>query len=469
MRRFLGWFCACVVVAMAAGTNAAMAAPAAPVQAPVATQTGAWILVDADTGAVLDAASARTPMRPASIFKVLTALVAVQQLPADATVPVSTRAASMPAMKIDMKAGQVWPLADVLRCLLMVSANDAAAALAERVGGTLEGFADMLNRASVRLHLEDGPVLQDPAGLDDEFSVRGGNLISARDLAIITRAALALPVIKSIVATPEYRFQGVDGVSHRLLNHNKLLRRYPGAIGVKTGYTRRAGNTLIAAATRNGRTMIAIVLKASAAYDTTTALLDRGFATPASAEAGLDRLPTAGSVGALTGISPPAAVSKAAPGKEVALPVRTASIAQGDQAQLEPPAGGKAQRNFEIPQLGALGAAFVLGVLPAAWIMFVARPRNRRRKQRQRAREPQQRKRYQHRRLPLLSLFLPRLRRRKARRHAPRNTPRPPSGGVSPPTRPGDGPSPPISTASWPEDPLLPSQFDALVRERVAR
>ena len=473
MRRFLGWFCACVVVAMAAGTSAAMAAPATPVQAPVATQTGAWILVDADTGAVLDAASARTPMRPASIFKVLTALVAVQQLPADTTVPVSTRAASMPAMKIDMKAGQVWPLGDVLRCLLMVSANDAAAALAERVGGTLEGFADVLNRASVRLHLEDGPVLQDPAGLDDEFSVRGGNLISARDLAIITRAALAIPVIRAIVATPEYRFQGVDGLNHRLLNHNRLLRRYPGAIGVKTGYTRRAGNTLIAAATRNGRTMIAIVLKASAAYDTTTALLDRGFATPVAAEGGLDRLPTAGSVGALTGISPPAAsASKAAPGKQVALPVRAASIAQGDQAQLEPPAGGKPQRNFEVPQLGALGAVLVLGVLPAAWIMFVARPRNRRRRQRERAREPQQRKRYRHRRLPLLSLFLPRLRRRrKVRRHAPRSPqgPRPTSGGVSPPTRPGDGPSPPRSTASWPEDPLPPSQFDALVRERVAR
>jgi hypothetical protein len=247
-----------------------------------------------------------------------------------------------------------------------------------------------------------------------------------------------------------------------------LLRRYPGAIGVKTGYTRRAGNTLIAAATRNGRTMIAIVLKASAAYDTTTALLDRGFATPVATEGGLDRLPSAGSVGALTGISPPpAGVSKAAPGKQISLPVNAASIAQGDQAQLEPTAGGKSQRNFEVPQLGALGAALVLGVLPAAWIMFVARPRNRRRRQRQREREPQ-RRRYRHRRLPVLSLFLPRLRRRrKARRHATRNGP--PPGGVSPPRRPEDGPYPPISTASWPEDPLPPSQFDALVRERVVR
>jgi D-alanyl-D-alanine carboxypeptidase (penicillin-binding protein 5/6) len=454
---------------MAAGPSVAMAAPAAPVQAPVAAQTGAWILVDADTGAVVDAASDRTPMRPASIFKVLTALVAVQQLPADAQVPVSARAAAMPAMRIDMKAGQVWPLADVLRSLLMVSANDAAAALAERVGGSLEGFADMLNRASVKLRLEDGPVLQDPAGLDDEFSVRGGNLVSARDLAIITRAALAIPMIKSIVATPEYRFQGVDGLNHRLLNHNKLLRRYPGAIGVKTGYTRRAGNTLIAAATRSGRTMIAIVLKANAAYDTTTALLDRGFATPVSAEGGLDRLPSVGALGALSGATQPAAsVSKAPLGKQVALPVKAASIAQGDQAQLEPPTSSKPQRNFEVPQLGALGAALLLGVVPAAWIMFVARPRNRRRRQRQREREPQ-RKRYQHRRLPLLSLFLPRLRRRRKarRRHASQKAT--PPRRVSPPTRPGDGSSPPRSTASWPEDPLPPSRFDALVRERVAR
>src|SRR5262249_45035813 len=103
------------------------------------------------------------PMRPASITKVLTGLIAAQTLAANAQVPVSARAASMPAMKIDMKAGQVWPFSDALRCLLMISANDAAAAIAERVGGSLEGFSDVMNRAAVRLHLEDGPVLQDPA------------------------------------------------------------------------------------------------------------------------------------------------------------------------------------------------------------------------------------------------------------------------------------------------------------------
>lgn len=465
MRRFLGWFCACVMLAIASAAPAA----AAPVQSPTAAPTGAWILVDADTGAVLDAASARIPMRPASVSKVLTALIAAQQLPAAAQVPVSARAASMPAMKINMQAGQVWPLSDALRSLLMVSANDAAAAIAERVGGSLEGFADVMNRAAVRLRLEDGPVLQDPAGLDDEFSVRGGNLISARDLAIITRAALAVPIIRTIVSTPEYRFQGVDGLSHHLPNHNRLLRRYPGAIGVKTGYTRRAGSTLIAAASRNGRTMIAIVLRAKTAYDTTSALLDHGFATPVSSETGLDRLPAVGTTGSLgTAASSAAVNAKAATSKPIVMPTNIETVAQGDQEQVEPPAGSTetGKRNFEVPQLGAIGAVLLLGVLPAAWIMFVARPRNRRRKQRERQRQPQ-RKRYQHRRLPLLSLFFPRLRKRRKRRHAAR--PPTPTERVSPPRRPEDGPFPPISTASSLEDPLLPSRFDALVRERVAR
>ena len=249
------------------------------------------MLVDADTGAVIDGSNARLPLPPASVGKVLTALLAVERLPAGAQAPVSPRAAAMPASKVGLVAGQTWPVDDLLQALMLVSANDAAVALAERVGGSLPGFRQEMALAATRLRLADQPILQDPAGLDDESSVDGGNRISARDLAIVTRAALAVPQIRSIVAEPEFRFRGPDGLDHRYWNHNPLLRTYPGAIGVKTGYTRLAGHSLIGAATRDGRTMIAVVLGAADPARSTAQLLDRGFATPVAAEAALDHLP----------------------------------------------------------------------------------------------------------------------------------------------------------------------------------
>jgi D-alanyl-D-alanine carboxypeptidase (penicillin-binding protein 5/6) len=251
----------------------------------------AWVLVDADTGAVVAGSREREPMLVASVFKVFTALVVVENLPADADVPVSARAAGMPARKMQLQKGEVWRASDLLHALLLASANDAAVALAERVAESLEGFGGMLDRTAERLGLADGPVLRDPAGLDDEFSVGGGNLISARDLAIATRAFLAYDELTAIVALPEYRFTGGDAEPHRLLNHNRLLKLYPGAIGVKTGYTKRAGHSLIAAARREGRTMVAVVLGAADPYRSAMQLLDTGFATPVAAQETLDHLP----------------------------------------------------------------------------------------------------------------------------------------------------------------------------------
>ena len=270
------------------------AAPAlaqAPTTLPPPPPPRAWVLVDADTGAVIDAGREREPLLVASVFKVLTAVVVVENLKAGADVTVSARAESMPARKMNLKAGQVWRSDDLLNALLLVSANDAAVALAEAAAGSLESFGAMLDATAVRLGMADSPVLRDPAGLDDEFSVDGGNRISARDLAIATRAFLAYPQLMSIVGQPQYRFDGGDGNPHRLLNHNRLLTLYPGALGVKTGYTKKAGHSLIAAARRDGRTMIAVVVGAVDSYRSAAGLLDRGFATPADAEAEFDHLP----------------------------------------------------------------------------------------------------------------------------------------------------------------------------------
>jgi D-alanyl-D-alanine carboxypeptidase (penicillin-binding protein 5/6) len=248
-------------------------------------------VVDADTGNVVNAADDHTPMRPASISKVLTAIVAVQHLPPNAMVPVSPVAAGTESVNLGMKVGQVWGFTDTLHAMLMLSANDAATALAERVSGSREAFVAEMERTGAALHLVDHPVMRDPAGLDDQFSVLGGNFVSAYDLAVMARTALAIPVIREIVDLPEYRFTAPDGVVHVIRNVDRGLELYPGAIGIKTGYTKAAGNTFMAAATRNGRTMLAVVLQSPDIYRSASALLDLGFATPVARESRVDHLP----------------------------------------------------------------------------------------------------------------------------------------------------------------------------------
>ncbi|MDP9070962.1 MAG: hypothetical protein M3N68_06715 [Actinomycetota bacterium] len=262
---------AVVVPARVAGAQTAVAA--------------AWVVVDADAGRVIESVNGRTPLPPASLTKVITALTVVRALPPSATVPVSGRAAAMPPSKVGMKAGQQWRLDDAMHALLLSSANDAAMALAERVSGSAEAFSAAQRATAAQLGMRDSPVLHDPAGLDGPHGLGGGNLVSAEDLAIAARAALAEPRIAPLLSTREYRFTAPDGRPRRLVNHNRLLWSYPGANGVKTGYTRRAGHCLSAAARRDGRAVLAVVLQAQDVYPTTAALLDAGFAAPPPAPA----------------------------------------------------------------------------------------------------------------------------------------------------------------------------------------
>ena len=281
---FAGVALAAMSVAVPA-TAHAQTAPSAPVGAP----PKAFIVVDQATGTVLNAGNARTPLPPASLTKIITALAAVAALGPNDTVPITERDAAMPAHKLNMHAGETWPVGEVLSALLASSANDAATALAERVSGSVENFSTALDQLARHLRMADAPTLQDPAGLDDYSSIHGGNLVSARDLAIAARAVLAEPRLASIVASPVSEFVGPDGIHHRLINHNKLLTRYPGAIGMKTGFTRKAGRGLIAAATRNGRTEIAVVLNVVDTYGWAARFLDDAFARPVPSAG--DRLP----------------------------------------------------------------------------------------------------------------------------------------------------------------------------------
>ena len=283
---------------------------------PVGAQPGgpatAWVVADADTGRLTESVNGQLVLPPASLTKVLTALTVVRALGPSEIVPVSRRAAAMPASRVGMRAGERWRLEDALHALLLSSANDAAMALAERVSGSAEAFADAMAATAARLGLRHAPAFRDPAGLDGPKGLGGGNLVSAEDLAIVARAALHEPRIAPVVARPEYRFTAPDGKERRLVNHNRLLDSYPGAIGVKTGYTRRAGRCLVAAARRDGRTVLVVVLAAQDVYATAAALLDRGFAAPPASPAPAGHrpggvLPTLGLLPPLPGLPPPAA------------------------------------------------------------------------------------------------------------------------------------------------------------------
>jgi serine-type D-Ala-D-Ala carboxypeptidase (penicillin-binding protein 5/6) len=252
-----------------------------------------WLLADADNGRVLGASGDHLPVRPASVAKIITGYLAMKYLPATASVPVGGDAAGEEAMKMNMKVGQVWPLDQTLHALLMVSANDAAVALADRVSDSPPAFGELAGKVAGELGATDPLVFDDPAGLDDSFQVGQGDLISAYDLAVFARAAMTIPEFRTIVDTQHYVFQGVDGDSHELPNHNKLLAMDPTVIGIKPGYTSLAGETLVTEATRDGRTMLVVLLGDNAAtlYSDAEGLFNQGFATTVTQESAQEQLP----------------------------------------------------------------------------------------------------------------------------------------------------------------------------------
>jgi len=263
-----------VLVAAPAGAQAPPPGAAYPAKA--------YILVDADTGKVLDAFDEHEALPPASTTKLMTALVATEKLASDTILTVGPNAAAQPAMRIGMVAGDRWTLDAALHSLMLVSANDAAYALAEAASGNLSTFADDANAAAARYGMVDSH-FEDPAGFDDAAAFGGGSRVSAYDLAVAARNVLAVPDLAAMAGTARYTFDGPDGHAHVLYNHNKLLARYAGATGLKTGYTALAGHTFVGTATRDGRTMIAVVLNSDDTYGVASRLMDKGFATPADA------------------------------------------------------------------------------------------------------------------------------------------------------------------------------------------
>ena len=246
------------------------------VVAPRAVHAEALLVVEADSGKVLQAENATYPWYPASVTKLMTAYVTLKavkegRISLDSLLTVSPVAAAQSPSKMGFRPGIQVTVDNALKMMLVKSANDMAVVLAEGVGGSIDGFSDQMNQAAHRLGMTQTSYVN-PNGLPAD-----GQITSARDLAILARAIIRdLPEYEYFVHIPSIRF------GRRVTqNFNKLIGRYPGADGFKTGFICASGYNLVASATRNGKRLIAVVLGASSGHARAVKaaqLLERGFA-----------------------------------------------------------------------------------------------------------------------------------------------------------------------------------------------
>ena len=215
-------------------------------------------------------ANRRHPM--ASTTKIMTALVALENSAPDEIVTVSPAAVGIEGSSIYLSAGSRFRMDSLLYAMLLESANDAAAAIAIHVGGSVEGFADLMNETADALGLSDTH-FTNPHGLAEDE-----HYTTAAELAKITAAAMENPLFCEIVSTKHKTVTDIDGtVTRSLVNHNKLLRAYPDCTGVKTGFTKKSGRCLVSAAERDGMRLIAVTLGAPDDWRDHRAMLDYGF------------------------------------------------------------------------------------------------------------------------------------------------------------------------------------------------
>ena len=229
------------------------------------------VLVDAGTGSVLWSRRATAARPPASLTKMLTAVLVRASLPLDAVAVAGKDAAETPPNKLALKPGQKITVKQALEALMIVSANDMAVLLADRSAGSVRRFQRAMNLASARLGLRQSS-WRSPNGLDTP-----GHRSSALDLAILARAVLRDPWLAKLVRMPKVVFTTPDHHHHELYAHSRFMREYEGAVGIKTGFTDDAGHCLAAAATRGGRTLIAIVLDSPDPAGDAARLMNWGF------------------------------------------------------------------------------------------------------------------------------------------------------------------------------------------------
>lgn len=233
----------------------------------------AAILIDGKTGEILYEKNAFEPRPPASLTKVMTALLAVELGDLKATVSVSENAAHTGESRLNLMAGESIDLENLLYGALLKSGNDTCVAIGEYIGGDEKKFVEMMNLKAKLLGCGQTNFVN-TNGLPDP-----SHYSTAYDLSLMARAGLQNPTFKTIVQTQYYTVHWKNKRQVQIKNTNRLLQFYDGAIGVKTGTTNAAGQCLIAAAQRNDTQLIVVVLKSSNRFLDSTILLDYGFAS----------------------------------------------------------------------------------------------------------------------------------------------------------------------------------------------
>ena len=229
------------------------------------------VLIDARDGKILYEKDADTPRPMASTTKIMTAIVAIENGDVNEIIEITDEAVGVEGSSIYLQKGEKMTLLELLYALLLQSANDAAVAIAVGIGGSVEGFARMMNEKAIELGLTSTH-FENPNGLDAD-----GHVTTARELALLTAYALKNPTFAEIVSTYKRKISGPDGGVRLVVNHNKLLNMYDGCVGVKTGFTKKSGRCLVSAACRESLTLVAVTLSAPDDWRDHTALLNHGY------------------------------------------------------------------------------------------------------------------------------------------------------------------------------------------------
>ena len=236
-----------------------------------------YILIEASTGKVLAENNADEQMPPASITKIMTMLLVMERIDSgeislDDMVTTSEHANSMGGTQIWLEVGETMSVNDLLKATAVNSANDAAVALAEYIGGSEDAFVEMMNERAAELGMVN-TTFKNATGLDAD-----GHVSTARDIAIMSQELLKHPLITDYTSI---YMDSLRGGTTELVNTNKMVRFYEGCNGLKTGTTDGAGSCLSASATRDGMTLIAVTMGSPTSkerFASARSLLDYGFA-----------------------------------------------------------------------------------------------------------------------------------------------------------------------------------------------
>lgn len=233
----------------------------------------AAVLIEEQTGIVLYAQNETAPLPMASTTKVMTALMVLEYGHLDEVVVTGRNAFGVPGSSIYLALGEKLTLEQMFYGLMLASGNDAAVAIAEHIGGSVDNFCKMMTERAAELGCKD-TVFITPHGLPNKI-----HHTTAYDLALIAREAMKYPLFRKIVSTQRATIPWEGRTYSRILNNkNKLLSTYEGATGIKTGYTKTAGRCLVFGAERDGLEVVGVVLNCPNWFDEAAKVMDYGFA-----------------------------------------------------------------------------------------------------------------------------------------------------------------------------------------------